>query len=79
MKKNKIACEIFHITDPVLFLTAGYAQALPDLSSFGYRSASSTSDFNLIASTIVSGCSENPHVEYSIDTGYLISQLHFKG
>ena len=35
-----------------LTLTAGYAQALPDLSSFEYKSTISTSYYNLIASKL---------------------------
>ena len=35
-----------------LTISAGYAQALPDLSSFGYKSAVSTSFFDLIASKL---------------------------
>ena len=52
MKKNKIAARFFLVLILSLFLTAGYAQALPDLSSFGYRSASSTSYYDLIASKL---------------------------
>jgi hypothetical protein len=52
MKKNKIAARFFLVLILSLFLTAGYAQALPNLSSFGYRSASSTSYYDLIASKL---------------------------
>jgi hypothetical protein len=52
MKQGKIALKISILLILSLTLTAGYAQALPDLSSFGYRSASSTSYYDLIASKL---------------------------
>ena len=39
MKKNKFALKFVILLILSLTLTAGYAQALPDLNSFGYRSA----------------------------------------
>jgi hypothetical protein len=50
MNQGKKAMKIFVIFMLSLTLTAGYAQALPDLSSFGYRSASIPSVFDLISS-----------------------------
>jgi hypothetical protein len=50
MKKNKFALKFVILLILSLTLTAGYAQALPDLSSFGYRSAATPSVFNLISS-----------------------------
>ena len=52
MKKNKFAIKIFTILILSLTLTAGYAQALPDSSSYGYKSTISTSYYNLIASKL---------------------------
>jgi hypothetical protein len=48
-KKVRILCIVLVLS---LTLTAGYAQALPDLSSFGYGSTSSTSYYDLIASKL---------------------------
>ncbi|MBP1927760.1 hypothetical protein J2741_000307 [Methanolinea mesophila] len=50
MKQGKIA--IFILLLLSLTLTAGYAQALPDLSFYGYKSAASTSFYDLIASKL---------------------------
>jgi hypothetical protein len=58
MKKNKISMRFLIVLLLSMTLTAGYAQALPDLSSFGYKSAASTSFFDLIASKF-SGMSGN--------------------
>ena len=52
MKRGTTIRRIFTLLILSLFLTAGYAQALPDLSSFGYKSAASTSFFDLIASKL---------------------------
>jgi hypothetical protein len=50
MKPGKIALKITILLILSLTMTAGYAQALPNLSSFGYRSAATPSVFNLISS-----------------------------
>lgn len=63
MKPGKIAMKFVILLILSLTLTAGYAQALPDLSSFGYRSASSTSYYDLIASKL-SGIFGNSHSDF---------------
>jgi len=52
MNQEKKAMKIFVIFMLSLTLTAGYVQALPDLSSFGYRSASTASFYDLITSKL---------------------------
>lgn len=52
MNQGKKAMKIFVIFMLSLTLTAGYVQALPDLSSFGYRSASTASFYDLISSKL---------------------------
>ena len=53
MNLGKKAMKILVILILSLTLTAGYAQALPDLSSFGYRTASTTSFYDLISSELL--------------------------
>jgi hypothetical protein len=62
MKFGKIALKIVILLILSLTLTAGYAQALPDLSSFGYGSTLSTSYYDLIASKL-SGIYGNSHTD----------------
>ena len=65
MNMNKIAMKITILLILSLTLTAGYAQALPDLSSFGYGSKISTSYYDLIASKL-SGIYGNSHTEFDL-------------
>jgi len=52
MKQGKFAMKFVILLILSLTLMAGYAQALPDLSSFGYGSTPSTSYYDLIASKL---------------------------
>jgi hypothetical protein len=50
MKQGKFALKIFILLILSLTLTAGYAQALSDIGSYSFRSASVSSYYNLISS-----------------------------
>jgi hypothetical protein len=52
MKQKKGISKIFILLILSLMLTAGYVQASPDLSSYSYKSVTSTSVYELIASKL---------------------------
>jgi len=63
MKFGKITMKFFILLIVSLTLTAGYAQALPDIGSYSFRSASVSSYYNLISSTF-SHIFGNSHTDF---------------